>query len=100
MRTEHQVRQAFVRRMRAHKFKVMLWPYYPGPYGARFVPDIVGLTNTGRFVAIELKAPGKKPRQGQLTLHQKIMAMGGKVFVVDSEDMIDKVEQWILDNTH
>ena len=55
-------------------------------------PDLVGITNCGVFVAIELKAPGRRstlrPRQREFLL--EIIKRGGFGVVVDSVSMLEK----------
>jgi hypothetical protein len=46
----------------------------------------------GRFpFFVECKAPGEKPRAGQLREHERLRRMGFKVFVVSSELEVDMV---------
>jgi len=44
-------------------------------------------TNTAYWV--ELKAPGKKPEPHQLREHERMRAMGQRVLVIDSLELID-----------
>ena len=39
---------------------------------------------------IELKAPGKKPEPHQLREHERMRAMGQRVLVIDSLELIDR----------
>ncbi len=55
-------------------------------YGAKTL-DLL-LCITGIFVAIETKAPGKKPTPLQETTIQTIRDAGGLVFVVDGDEAI------------
>lgn len=43
----------------------------------------------GLFIAVETKAPGKKPTPRQETTIAQITAAGGAVFVVDGADSLD-----------
>ena len=38
---------------------------------------------------VETKAPGKKPRRGQLREHARLRARGFAVFVLDTKDKVD-----------
>lgn len=77
---------------------------YPAIY--RFMPvqngmgapslDIL-LCVVGQFLAIETKAPGKKPTPRQETTIAAIRAAGGKVFVVDDKVSLDVVTKYIWD---
>jgi hypothetical protein len=57
--------------------------------------DLIGCLPSGRFLAIELKAPGRirtlKPHQREFLV--KVIQMGGIGLVADKIDLID----WILD---
>ncbi len=44
----------------------------------------------GRFVAIETKAPGKKMTPRQVAVTHNILDAGGDVFLVDSDETIDR----------
>lgn len=61
--------------------------------GRRHAPDrVVMLPNRdGRppTVWVELKAPGVKPRPGQLREHERMRAAGQHVVVIDSLDGVD-----------
>jgi len=57
--------------------------------------DIFGLTSTGRFVAIEVKQPGKKPTALQRNFLAHITANGGIAGVAHS---VDEARAIIADN--
>lgn len=59
--------------------------------GRRHAPDdLVYLP--GRFpFFVECKAPGEKARAGQLREHDRLRAMGFKVFVCSTKEEIDEV---------
>ena len=61
------------------------WYYMPVPggYGKPTLDYIV--CKSGRFAAIETKAPGKKPTQLQQTTIKAIEEAGGTVFVIDGD---------------
>lgn len=52
-------------------------------------PDRLILAKGGIYV--ELKAPGKEPRENQLREHDKMRAAGMKVEVIDSLEGVDKL---------
>ena len=60
----------------------------PGRAG---VPDRIILAPHGRAIFVELKAPGKKPREIQLFVHKKFRELGFPVYVVDSPAQIQEV---------
>lgn len=45
--------------------------------------DLIGWTKDGRFLAIEVKAPGKKPTDAQLNFIDKVNDAGGVAFCTD-----------------
>ena len=56
------------------------------PSGQVFAVDEIG---HGRTTWVELKAPGKKPESHQLREHERMRAMGQRVLVIDSLELID-----------
>lgn len=60
------------------------------------LPDRLVLLPDSHIAFVELKAPGKKPRKLQALVHERIKALGFKVYVVDSKDKIQEV----LDEIH
>lgn len=60
--------------------------------GRRDVPDRLVTLRYQPMMLVELKAPGKKPRSGQLRDHARREALGIKVFVLDTKQ---KVDEWI-----
>ena len=51
------------------------------------IPDIVGCKG-GKFFAIELKAPGEKPRKLQTMIIRRIKNSGGDVLATDNYDAV------------
>lgn len=59
---------------------------YPGSmYGEAGTPDVLACVR-GRFVAIELKMPGKKPTKIQDVQLRRIIAAGGRAVVATTLD--------------
>lgn len=56
-----------------------------GPFAERGVPDLLCCVR-GRFIAAELKAPGKKPTLMQLLQVQRFIRAGALAFVCDNFD--------------
>ena len=67
----------------------------PGNSG---VPDRLCLLPNGKIFFVELKSPGKKPRALQENQIRKIAALGQRVYVVDSKEMVDSVLETELFN--
>ena len=55
------------------------------------IPDRMVLMPKGRIAFVEVKAPGKKPRQLQLSRHKLLRRMGFKVYVIDRAEQIGKI---------
>ena len=55
-------------------------------FGIKGAPDIVGLLPNGRFLAIEVKGPGGKPSEAQMSFLGEILKNGGLAFVAYSID--------------
>ena len=53
--------------------------------------DVFYCIPCGIFVAIETKAPGKKPTSGQLREHERMRGMGQRVEVIDSFEGVDRL---------
>jgi len=48
------------------------------------LPDRMILYPGGRITFVELKAPGKKPRPLQISMHNKLQRLGFNVHVIDN----------------
>ena len=55
------------------------------------MPDRLVLFENGRMGFVEVKATGKKPRPLQAARHRMLRMMGYKVFVLDSEDDMERM---------
>lgn len=54
----------------------------------------------GRFIAIETKAPGKKPTDRQRMIIEKIRAAGGVALVIDGEDGLSELQNHLESIKH
>lgn len=72
------------------------WYYMPVSIGMgqHGIPDFVCCYN-GKLFGIEAKAEGKKPTVLQLKQKSLIEAAGGAWFLVDNDESLMGVEQWI-----
>lgn len=59
----------------------------PGNMG---VPDRLVILPGGRIIFVELKAPGRKPRQTQVRQMQRLGFLGCDVRVIDSKEKVDE----------
>ena len=60
----------------------------PGFYG---MPDRIVLLQGGKTGFVEVKAPGKKPRELQIVRHRQLRKLGFKVFVLDDKNQIGEI---------
>ena len=61
-------------------------------------PDLIGIGKGGRFLAIEVKDKGKKPRKEQLAFLEKINSRCGIGFWADSvESALEQYDRFIAD---
>lgn len=84
---EKQIEQTLVR---AVKRRGGVCPKWVSP-GLDGVPDRIILLPDGKLGFAELKAPGEKPRPLQSVRFRQLNALGYKVYVIDSTDMIGGV---------
>lgn len=73
----------------------------PSGYGASSLDYILCIA--GVFVAVETKAPGKKPTPRQEFIARQIKDAGGKVFVISDEPSAThfiKFLNWLLNKYH
>jgi hypothetical protein len=72
-----------------------MYSYWPVPGGfGRATVDVLGCYR-GRFFAIEVKAPGKKPTLRQTQALSEMQAAMGMTFVIDDADAVDELEAWL-----
>jgi len=72
-----------------------MYSYWPVPGGfGRATVDVIGCYR-GRFFAVEVKAPGKKPTLRQTQTLAEMQAAMGKTFIVDGDDGIEELERWL-----
>lgn len=67
-------------------FKQDTGKYIPLAAGEKGISDIIGCTTQGRFLAIEVKMPGKKPTQDQLLFLANVQTHNGIGLVAWSLD--------------
>lgn len=60
--------------------------------GRRNPPDRLLIMPGNRLIFVECKAPGEKPRPGQVREHNRLRALGCEVYVLDSVE-----NDWIFD---
>lgn len=57
------------------------------PLGRINKPDRLVMLPGGKIIFVECKAPGEKPRPGQIREHEKLKKIGFYVVVLDSYDV-------------
>ncbi len=62
----------------------------------RDCPDRHAYFPKGVLVIVEFKAPGEKPRSGQLREHAKLRALGFRVEVIDSLLGVDRMIESVM----
>jgi len=74
------------------KFKAQGWvpEKYTSP-AKRSVPDRIVFKSGGSMFFAEMKRPGGKATPLQLKDHAKRRAMGFRVYVIDTRELVDKV---------
>lgn len=75
------------------KLGVMCIKYHP--INLAGMPDRLILLHNAKCVWVELKDTGKAPRPLQLYRHQQLRALGQVVFVVDSDEGIKRVADYV-----
>lgn len=73
-----------------------LWYFMPfmAGRGAAGIPDIAGCYE-GRYFAIEVKPPGRRPNSNQWRRMREIDEAGGKSFWGDAAKVIPEFKAWI-----
>lgn len=90
MTPEGKVKAKVKRLLDHYRPRYEFWPV-PYGYGASTLDCI--LCYRGQFIAIETKAPGKKPTDRQKMIMRQMVAAGGAVFLVDGENgELEKLE--------
>jgi hypothetical protein len=57
--------------------------------GRNHAPDRMALIEGFQPTLVELKAPGKKPRPGQVREHERLRKCGYRVLVIDTHALVD-----------
>ena len=97
MTPEGKVKAAVNRVLDQYKGTYKFMPV-PGGFGASSLDYL--LCVNGRFVAIETKAPGKKPTDRQKMVIGQIKRAGGAVFVIDSVDATHELKAYLERTTN
>lgn len=65
-------------------------------FGMVGASDIIGVLPDGRFLAVEVKRPGRKPGPKQVGFIKSINGQGGVAFWVDDAAVLDMVLEHVL----
>lgn len=98
MTPEGKVKAAVNRLLSKYKSLYRFMPV-PGGFGASSLDYLLCIN--GHFVALETKAPGKKPTDRQKLIIGQIRRAGGTVFVIDGENgELEQLEEFLERITH
>lgn len=98
MTPEGKVKASVNRLLSKHKSLYRFMPV-PGGFGASSLDYLICID--GHFVAIETKAPGKKPTDRQKLVIGQIRRAGGTVFVIDGENgELEQLKELLERTTH
>lgn len=70
--------------------KCFFWKEHGGMYGTAGIPDII-VCCKGKFIALEVKRPGRKLTKLQEKTIKDIKAAEGKAYVVSSVDEVKEI---------
>lgn len=65
--------------------------YIPLSFGEKGISDIIGLTKEGKFLAIEVKMPKKKPSKEQVDFIERVKYKNGIAFCANCLEDVQKV---------
>jgi len=71
------------------------FPVAASPYGVGGVSDRLAVLPNGKFMAIEVKAPGKVATPLQMEFLKKVNANKGYGFVVDGESALNALDYFL-----
>lgn len=97
MTPEGRVKAKVKRLLDRYKACYEFWPV-PYGYGASTLDCLVCFC--GRFIAIETKAPGKKPTDRQKMIVEKIRHAGGVAIVIDGDEGLAQLEDHLESIKH
>lgn len=83
--------KALERKLCAEVKKVGGWAIKLLPGLIKGLPDRMVLLPGGRVVFVEVKTTGLKPTKMQTLIHERLRALGFKVWVVDSSEKINNL---------
>lgn len=97
MTPEGRVKAAISRVIDSFKSAYKFMPV-PSGYGLSSLDYLLCIN--GRFLAIEAKAPGKKPTARQMKIIRQIERAGGTVFVIDNVDGCGPLKEYLEKAIH
>jgi hypothetical protein len=95
MRTgpENKIKKQIIKILDNHK--IFHWCAAASAYGVKGVSDRLGMMPDGVLLAIEAKAPGKKPTALQLHFGEQVKKNRGYFFVVDGGESLAALETFL-----
>jgi hypothetical protein len=70
------------------------------PYGVAGVSDRIAVLPNGKFLAVECKAPGKKPTALQDRFLANVRLNRGFAFVVDGDEALKRLELFLKERAY
>ena|SRR6266702_4796275 len=77
-----------------------IWKFMPVQRGMGMPALDYLLCVGGEFIAFETKAPGKQPTDRQRSTIQSIERAGGRVFVIDGDESLDRAIHYVAEASY
>ena len=100
--TETELVKSILQLLQRHPKVAIAWRTNTGAakFGERFVrfgypgiSDIIGMLKNGKFLAIEVKRPGKRPTLAQAAFLDRVGDTGIAILANDAEDVLEVLEE-------
>lgn len=82
------------------KHGIFNFPIAASPYGVGGISDRIAVLPSGKFMAIECKAPGKKPTKLQERFLCAVQDSNGFGFVVDGDAALKRLEMFLTERAY
>lgn len=90
---ENAIKRKVVEILKRHN--IFNWPAAASPYGVAGVSDRICVLPNGKILAIEVKAPGKKPTALQCKFLDSVKENNGYAMVVDGPMMLTELDRFL-----
>ena len=82
------------------RHEIFNFPIAASPYGVGGISDRLACLPNGKFLAIECKAPGKKPTPLQDQFLMRVQSLHGFAFVVDGDAALKRLELFLKERAY